>query len=112
MLGATATPQQGGGEERTREEMGREGSLPGRSQLLGLAPVLPALQNVSQLQYRQVVQEETHSQGEEGLKGRVEGGEGGVRGGGRTVGLEPWPLWRTLAPWCPSCHCWAVLVSA
>ena len=55
--------------------MRREGSLPGQSQLLGPAPVLPALQNVSQLQYRHEVQEETHSQGEDGLKKRerVEG---------------------------------------
>ena len=93
-----------GGSRRMGEE---EESSRGKPNLGSGVCTASTTQQVSKLQYRQVVQGEAHSLG--GGVGRVEGGEGVE---GKVAGVVPGPVWKTLAPWCPGCHCWAVMVPA
>ena len=111
-LSTITTPISGQERGQVRSGRRRSGGGEGRRRGLGSLWSKPSpgpgactdstYKKVFQLQYRQEVQGEAQSQGGQGVR---------VGGRGGDVGVVAGPVWGTLAPWCPSCHCWAVMVT-
>ena len=106
IINSDASLQLGTGGSEGSRRMGEESSR-GKPNLGSGVCTASTTKQVLKLQYGQLVQGEAHSLGGEG--GRVEGGEGVE---GEVAGGVHGPVWKTLAPWCPGCHCWAVMIPA
>ena len=98
VIQSDASPQLGAGGGKGSRRMEKESSRE-KSNLGSGVCTASTTKQALKLQYRQVVHGEARSLGGEG--GRMEGGEGVE---GEVAGGVPGPVWKTLAPWCPSCH--------